>query len=127
MIRKTEVRKDEHGRVIGTVDETIDTTPLAGPTGPTGAAGAAGHTGAGTPGAAGATGADGADGATGAAGATGADGADGATGATGSFVWSSVPGSTGDIGVAGDMAYSADMLFICVATNQWKGITLNDF
>ena len=116
MLRKTEVIKDSHGRVTGTVDESIDTSALNGATGATGAAGAAGPTGA-----------AGSPGATGHDGATGADGADGATGATGSFVWSSVPGSTGDTGAAGDMAYDANLLYICVDTNQWKGITLNDF
>ena len=119
MVSKTEVFKDANGRVTGVVEETIDLTAYRGATGPTGSAGATGAPGApGTPGAAGATGATG---------NPGSNGTNGATGATGSFVWANVPGSTGDTGTAGQMAYDDFTLYICIEPNTWRGIPLNVF
>jgi hypothetical protein len=35
-----------------------------------------------------------------------------------------VPGSAAAAGVAGDVAYDADYLYICVATDTWKRVSL---
>jgi len=49
-----------------------------------------------------------------------------ATSATATFApWGAIPASSSDPGVAGQMAYDADYLYLCVATDTWKRIALS--
>jgi len=41
--------------------------------------------------------------------------------------WSPAPSSPTSKGIAGDMAYSSSYLYICVAANTWKRLTLSSF
>lgn len=44
---------------------------------------------------------------------------------TGGIVWSSVPATKTSTGTAGDIAYDANYLYICTATNTWKRTLLS--
>ena len=75
------------------------------------------------------TGGVGATGATGNAGATGADSTvPGPTGATGGFgptgasgtVSAIPPGTSGAVGVTGQLALDSDWLYVCIGTDTWK-------
>ena len=80
--------------------------------GVTGAQGAAG-----TPG-----GAQGTVGAQGVQGATGPQGVQGATTASGS-----APASATSTGSAGTIAYDANYVYICIATNTWKRVAISSW
>ena len=54
------------------------------------------------------------------------------SGATGSATWEPVSGNgstgpTGDTGATGDVSYDADRLYVCIAENTWKSISLVDW
>ena len=38
--------------------------------------------------------------------------------------WSSVPATASSAGTAGDVAYDADYLYVCVALNTWKRVAI---
>lgn len=42
-----------------------------------------------------------------------------------STIGTSVPGSAGATGAAGQMAYDSDYIYVCIATNTWKRAALS--
>lgn len=50
-----------------------------------------------------------------------------AAGGGGIPVWVTPPVSSSAAGVAGQMAYDADYFYVCVATNTWRRVALNDW
>ena len=74
-------------------------------------------------GAVGPTGVTGEPGATGSAGPRGATGPQGQAGVNG-FVWVTSPTATNSTGSPGDVAYTNNYFYICVASNLWRRATL---
>ena len=90
-----------------------------GPTGPAGSVANFGNTGT--------TGSTGATGPAGAAAFMGNTGSTGPTGPNGLPASDTIPGSSSAVGVAGTIAYDANYLYICIATNTWKRVQVNSW
>ena len=104
-----------------TADGTSGTSGNSGSSGTTGSSGTSGANG--SSGTSGENGSSGTSGNTGSSGTSGENGSSGTSGNTG-VVWSSIPGSSGAAGAAGELAYDANSLYVCVSANSWATASL---
>lgn len=51
----------------------------------------------------------------------------GGSGGSGIPAWVPVPASSSSAGTPGQLAYNGSYLFVCVATNTWRRVAINDW